>query len=154
VNKRRKDEQACMISLNPVQKVFAGHPTYLNWKYSDSQGVFYPPNVDLLIIVSKSTVSATKHEVWFPFELRLEWELKVDVHGLWGSIIRLVHRADKHDGWCFKIRGQYKPSIAKDALEDARGALKDGYIPSVGLRAAVKPWMIAQKKGESRVHST
>jgi hypothetical protein len=77
--------------------------------------------------------------------LRLEWTLKVDIHGFLPRVTRLVARSDKHDGWCFKITGQYEPNHAKDALEDAKLAKRTNKIPSfVGLRAAVKPWMNAQ----------
>jgi hypothetical protein len=75
----------------------------------------------------------------------LQWSLKVDVHGFRRKIARLVSRPDKHQGWCFKIKGQWKPNDAKAALADAKLAGTTDKIPSlVGLRAAAKPWMNAQ----------
>ena len=102
--------------------------------FEDSKGIFYPRNTNLLVVVAKST---DKNELWFSFELRLEWKLKVDIHGFVPRVARLVARADKHDGWCFKIRGQHNPTTAKAALEDAKVAEGSNWIPLfIGLRAA------------------
>jgi hypothetical protein len=77
-----------------------------------------------------------------PFELNLEWTLRVDIHSRLQRILRLVVRPDQHAGWCFQIKGQYKPNTAQYALEDAK---RRDTVPSiVGLHAAVKPWMDAQ----------
>jgi hypothetical protein len=63
--------------------------------FQDKKGIHYPSSIDVIVIVSKT---ANFHrELWFPFELRLDCGLTVDVHGLRSRVNRLVSRADKHD---------------------------------------------------------
>jgi len=139
MNRHMPEERSYKISLNPVQQVLANHPTYLKWKYEDPEGIFYPPNTTLLVIVENST---DDHKLWFPFELILEWKLRVDIHGILDRVVRLVGKPRQHDGWCFQIKGQYNPAVAQAALEDAK---RSDQRPSVvGLHAAVKGWMDAQ----------
>jgi len=134
-------ERSFKISLNPVLTVLAGHPTYLDWKFEDAEGIFYPPCVNVLVIVEKKSMN--KHESWFPFKLNLEWTLRVDIHNRLRSLFRLAARPDPHAGWFFHFKGEYKPTAARHALEDAK---RSGVAPSdVGLHAAVKPWMDAQR---------
>jgi hypothetical protein len=45
--------------------------------FEDLNNVFYPHSIKLLVIIAKST---NKMELWFPFELRLKWTLKVNIH--------------------------------------------------------------------------
>lgn len=98
--------------------------------------------MDVIIIVNKCSDS---HESWFPFELRVQWQFKVDVHGILDRVTRLVARIDKHEGWRFQIKGNYLPAQAKEALDDVQAAEGAGRIPaSVGLRAALKSWMSAK----------
>jgi len=88
-----------------------------------------------------------KDDQCFPFGLRLEKNLKVDVHdpGVLNRIMRLLGVDAKEDCWRFKIKAPYKPKDAKAALEDAEFALTSNKMPSfIGLHAAVKPWMDAQ----------
>ena len=78
----------------------------------------------------------------FPFRLRLEWSLHVDVHGKYNHLVdgfeRLRSWPWAHEGWCFEIGGNYNPGRAREALEDAQ--LRDP--PTfVGLHAAVQPWL-------------
>jgi len=135
-------DTAKLISLNPVRKPFANSPTILNWISKDPNGIFYPQSTNLLVIVKKAT---DKNEIWFPFELRLLWDLKFELRGFRQKVDRWVSRVDKHDGWSFRIAGQYKPADAQKALEDSKHAERNDKIPSlVGLRAAARPWMNAQ----------
>jgi len=49
-------------------------------------------------------------------------------------VTHLVARSDKHDGWCFRIKGQYHSDKAKTVLEDAKLAESTDRIPLlVGL---------------------
>jgi len=142
VDSRIQLNTAKLISLNPVRKSFVDSPTTLNWISEDPHGIFYPRNTNLFVVIKKTT---DKNEIWFPFELRLLWDLKVDIRGFRRRMDRWVSRVDKHDGWSFHIAGQHKPADAQKALEDAKGAERDDKIPSlVGLRAAARPWMGAQ----------
>ncbi|TFK31920.1 hypothetical protein BDQ12DRAFT_744305 [Crucibulum laeve] len=144
VDRRQSDDKRYMISLQRVLVVLDEQPTSLSWKFEGSQGVYYPWSTKLLVVVQKLSEN---NELWFPFELRLQWKFKVEVHGdgLGQSIKRLLARVDKHDGWMFKICGNYEAGVAKDAMEDAKMAAQHEKIPKmVGLRAAVMPWKNAQ----------
>ncbi|KAJ7590141.1 hypothetical protein C8J56DRAFT_589061 [Mycena floridula] len=147
IKKSQDDSVSHTISLHPVRRVLAGHPTYLDWKFEDPSGIFYPPSVDLLIVVTKQQ-DQSGNQTWFLFELRLEWQLKVEVHGInWKGVTRLVERVNKHDGWCFKVEGNYKAELARQALEVARAQLqgrKEGESLTVGLEPAVGPWLKAK----------
>jgi len=89
---------------------------------------------------------------WFPFELRLEWKLRVDVHGQFDALnrVRYMVRPGKHDGWCFHIKGNYNPTVAQTALSAASD--ETGCIsripPGVGLDAAVPAVMKATTRCE------
>ncbi|KAF7980090.1 hypothetical protein HWV62_39898 [Athelia sp. TMB] len=105
--------------------------------FRDPIGVFYPPTMRLLVIVRKRSSPDP-----FPFRLRLEWSLHVDVHGKYNHLVdgfeRLMSWPWAHEGWCFEIAGNFNPDLAQEAFEDAQ--LQDP--PTfVGLHAAVKPWM-------------
>jgi hypothetical protein len=114
-------------------------------KYQDanSNGIFYPSSTDLIVIVERTD---GPHINCFPFELRLEWKLRVDVHcqSERFRFTRYVGRADPHgaephDGWCFHIKANYNPTMAEAALADSLD--KNGNItripPGVGLDAAI-----------------
>lgn len=106
--------------------------------------MYYPETVSVIVMVDKWTDEFIPG--WFPFLLNLDWKLRVDIHGrdISGTMKRFVANASKHDGWCFKIKGNYEPQLAKAALEDA---LKNQDEPSlVGLRVAAKAWREASQK--------
>jgi hypothetical protein len=108
-------------------------------KYKDPEGIFYPPDINPLIIVEKLT---DDHELWFPFELTLEWQLRVNIHSIWDRVVWcFMGKPHQHDGWCFQIKGQY-PTVAQAALEDAKQTDKRPSI--ISLHAAVKGWMDTQ----------
>ncbi|KAF7973129.1 hypothetical protein HWV62_16170 [Athelia sp. TMB] len=125
------------ISLASTQDALKNLPTSLHWLFRDPIGVFYPPTMRLLVIVRKRSSPDP-----FPFRLRLEWSLHVDVHGKYNHLVdgfeRLMSWPWAHEGWCFEIAGNFNPDLAQEAFEDAQ--LQDP--PTfVGLHAAVKPWM-------------
>lgn len=107
-------------------------------KFEDKNNIFYPPSTNLLIIV-KSDVDA---EAWFPFELRIHWELCVNVHDnpFMQSIVKFVARIGQHEGWCFKIRGEYEPALAQEAMDKAQNLEET----KVGLHEAIRPWQKAR----------
>ena len=70
-----------------------------------------------------------KIKLWFPFELRLKWTLKVDIHCFLSCVTCHLARSDKYNGWCFKIKGQYHLDKVKTALEDAKLAKSTDRIP-------------------------
>jgi len=112
-------------------------------EFKDSNGVFYPRTTKLLVIVAKQSNGNRRS---FPFELRIEKEMKVTIHhfGMLDRIARLLAGPKTYDSWCFKIKAPYSPSAAQEALYDARRAHNNNISPSiVGLHAAVKPWMNA-----------
>ncbi|KAF7983547.1 hypothetical protein HWV62_21120 [Athelia sp. TMB] len=51
-------------------------------------------------------------------------------------IDRLMSTSRTHEGWCFKVDGQYEPHLAKAAYKDA--SKKDQIPTIVGLNAAIK----------------
>jgi hypothetical protein len=112
-------------------------------EFKDSKGIFYPSTTKLLVIVAKHPDGPRKS---FPFELRLEKEMRVAVHhiGMVARVTRFLERPKTADSWCFKIKAPYSPCCAKEALADAQHADSNKQLPSiVGLHAAAKPWMDA-----------
>lgn len=114
-------------------------------EFKDSNGIFYPRTTKLLVIVAKPHHPEGRRRS-FPFELRLEKEMRVAIHhvSIINRIMRFLETYQKDDSWCFKIHAPYNATAAKEALADARYA--DGYKKSpsiVGLHAAAKPWMDA-----------
>lgn len=107
-------------------------------KFEDPRGVFYPTSMSLLVIVEKSTIDFDPP--WFPFQLTLDWRLRIDVHSILQRFLRLVAIPHKHDGWRFQVRGNYKPEKAAAALDDARSSKIPSYV---GLNAAAKAWLDA-----------
>ena len=103
--------------------------------------------MNLLVVVEKPIASPT--ETWFRFELRLELGLQVDIHPslrdrLFQPVLRLMARSPPHKGWCFQIKGNYKPRFAQTAL--ARATNEDGELqipPDIGLNAAAARWLEA-----------
>jgi hypothetical protein len=74
------------------------------------------------------------------------------LHGLRGRVSRLISRVDKHEVWCFQIKGNFVPDKAKAALHNAQVAEDTGQIPDVvGLHAAVRQWALARSP-DSEVH--
>jgi hypothetical protein len=92
--------------------------------------------MDLLVIVENSTLT---HERYFPFELRLEYNLTVDIHSHVDKLVRLATgRRSDHKGWYFNIQGKYRSSEAEEALRKAKEDSE-----TIGLHAALKEWLIA-----------
>ena len=116
--------------------------TLFNRKFEDAKGIFYPPCVNLLVIVEKRPTN--KRESWFPFKLNLEWTLKVGIHKHFQSPFDLEPWPDRHAGWCFQIKGEWEPNTAQRAIEDAKTS--DAMLSVVGLHAAVKAWICAQSR--------
>lgn len=115
--------------------------TFSRRKFVNKNGLFYPPNINLLVVVEKNTDDILLER--FPFQLTLDWNLKVDIHenALKRTFTRLVNKAEKHEGWKFKIKSNYNPKLAQAALDDA---IKNPEAPShVGLYAAAKSWRAA-----------
>ncbi|KAF7974386.1 hypothetical protein HWV62_12216 [Athelia sp. TMB] len=138
--KHSDDDHLCQISLHPAKRTIENHPTYLRWNFKDEKGVFYPQNVKLLVVVEKCTDDPRP---WFPFQLTLDWKLRVDVHGkvIKQKIRRFVAAQSKHDGWRFEIKGLYNPQLAEEAWTDAH----ENKIPThVGLHPAAKAWLEAR----------
>jgi hypothetical protein len=122
-------------------------------KFANSQGIFYPESTNLMVIVERTD---GPHNNWFPFELRLEWKLRVDVHQpimarqsespkfFKRYVGKAAQGAAPHQGWCFHIKGNYNATLAEAALRNALD--KDGNItkipPNIGLQAAVPACMI------------
>ncbi|KAF7980423.1 hypothetical protein HWV62_38252 [Athelia sp. TMB] len=140
VNKHYSDNKSYKISLDSKQIALEAHPTSLHWKFNDPNGLFYPPSMSLLVIVEKPTPAPA----WFSFNLKLNWQLHVDLHNslqqFVGGIQRLVAKPHAHEGWRFRIEGKYNSQAAKAALRDA---LNQDPPALVGLNAAARPWMAA-----------
>jgi len=132
----RSYEDTRWISLSSVQTIQENQPPSVDWHFKDENGIYYPQSIKLLIIVMKK---AEGHEAWFPFQLRLSWNLYVDTCR--GSLFsRLVNRLGKHDGWKFDIKGRYQQKIAEEALEDVKH-LNDGNAKTLGLKAAARIYL-------------
>ena len=124
-----------------------------NRSFEDPHGIFYPKTTRVLVITAKNI---SGEEISFPFQLRLERTMKVDIHDppVLGRVMSFRGKPEKDDCWCFNIRAPYKAGVAKDALEDVIRAEDNKEIPSVvGLRAAAKPWIDAQGKWVS-IHTS
>ncbi|KAF7974396.1 hypothetical protein HWV62_12236 [Athelia sp. TMB] len=159
VNKHYSDNKSYKISLDSKQSFRS--PPYIpalvgaqicaqirsvqRWlnaarKFNDPNGLFYPPSMSLLVIVEKPTPAPA----WFSFNLKLNWQLHVDLHNslqqFVGGIQRLVAKPHAHEGWRFRIEGKYNSQAAKAALRDA---LNQDPPALVGLNAAARPWMAA-----------
>lgn len=130
---------ASTISLTPVLIALDGRPTQLQWRYEDKNGIFYPTQIDLLIVVATATFTSARH---FPFQLHLENTLTVDIHSRLDKFVRLITRRSEHDhgGWLFRIKSKYKPSEAEKALRKAEGDPN-----SIGLHPSVAQWLTIQR---------
>jgi hypothetical protein len=117
-------------------------PINPNRRFEDEYGVFYPSDIDLLVLVENTTPTP---ESSFPFELRLEHNLTVDIHRLYEGIFKFVRmvagRRSKHEEWFFNIRGKYKSSEAEEALRKAKENPE-----TIGLHAALKEWLAATQQ--------
>jgi len=140
VDKRSETVRWDWISLEGVKDKWANDPTTLRWEYKDKNGVYYPSQLKLLIVVTKTVTK--DHETWFPLQLILQCELLVDIHG--HSIIPKLQRliaklqAPNNKGWCFNIRGAYQSDRAERALENALHSKESKQAPSdVGLYPAI-----------------
>lgn len=116
-----------------------------------NRNFFYPKAVELLVVVDKPSMPGADPEEWFPFELRLNKELKVSTHGALDRIRSFVAARSQHDGWCFQISGQWNSDIARKFVDDLEKVDYDfeKVQSSIGLRAAVKSWNKA-KGGSTR----
>jgi hypothetical protein len=109
--------------------------------YEDEHGIFYPKEIDLLVIVQTKKFAPGSS---FPFQLHLESDITVDVHTSRFNISEIVRlyteRRPGHKGWVFNIRGKFEPSLAKDAL---RRAKEDSN--TIGLSPPMREWRDRQK---------
>ncbi|KAJ7590299.1 hypothetical protein C8J56DRAFT_1048463 [Mycena floridula] len=135
------------ISLSPVCHELNGRPTYLDWVYKDPKGVYYPEAVDVLVIVTRGPKT---DELSFPFQLVLGGNLKVDIHqnGLQRTMSMLAITEKKHEGWFFKIREPYEPSVCEKVLKSVRAKEQSAGPPEVGLQDALKQWLTALCPGQ------
>ena len=104
---------------------------------------FYPKAVELLVVVDKPGMPGADLEDWFPFELKLNKELKVTTHGTLDRIRNFVTTiGSQHDGWCFQINGPWRSTIAEKFILDLEKAGDDfdQVQTHIGLRAAVRSW--------------
>jgi hypothetical protein len=128
------DDQPKMISLSSIRLPLAGQPRCLQWyelgnqlqgsslthdnrTFEDPHGIFYPKTTKVLVIAAKNISGKEKS---FPFQLRLEGTMRVDIHNppVINPIASFMGKPEKDDCWCFNIRAPYKVGVAKDALED------------------------------------
>jgi len=147
VNTQREHDRTFVVSLRPRLTKLGTDPSCLVWEFEDSnaRGVYYPPDMKLLVVVEKPPASST--ETWFSFELRLELDLQVDIHNsykdkLLQPFLRLMARSPPHKGWCFRIKGNFHPELAQAAL--ANSMSEDGELhipPGIGLNAAASNWL-------------
>ncbi|KAJ7590300.1 hypothetical protein C8J56DRAFT_937281, partial [Mycena floridula] len=140
LKKSEKARNYHTISLNPVRQELDGRPTHLDWVYKDPKGVYYPEVVDVLVIVTRGPGT---DKLSFPFQLVLGWNLKVDIHqsGLQRTLKKFVITKKKHEGWSFKIRAAYKPSLCEKMLESVRNSEQSAGLLEVGLQKAMKHWL-------------
>ena len=126
-------------SFKPV-KIYS---TY-DRKFADEHGIYYPSSLKVLIITSKQNPGHS--ETSFPYQLRINWDLFVDIHhpGILDRVLRLVAKVNKHEGWSFQINGKYQPDAAMDALENAQATSNKGY-KDIGLYPAMQNWKRAPK---------
>lgn len=157
VNKEQSDNKLHLVSLLSHRYELEHQPTRLEWynvihmylessthrfmyrHFADTKGIYYPSSIGLLVIVQKES---DEHELWFPFQLRLDWQLKVEVHStVLQTILRYIGKIGKHEGWKFDINGNYNHEKAKEVLEQVRDGEE---LRTVGLMAAARAWVAAQ----------
>jgi len=121
-------------------------------KYESEKGIYYPPNIQLLIKVKKYITSSQET---FPFRLILQGELLVRLHGEKDVLRRGARRLlgvvfGKPAGWYFRIEKNYKAQFAKDALKEAKEQEEGnrGHPTKYGLHAASKSWLDAKAKAK------
>ncbi|THU94538.1 hypothetical protein K435DRAFT_860416 [Dendrothele bispora CBS 962.96] len=146
--KHQNIDQSYHISLKSTWADIANAPRHIEWTYEDQHGVFYPRTIRLLVIVNKANHSGT-----FPFDLILKKDLIVELHGIWDAVSRLVAKPMNHEGWRFRIKGNYKKELARAALDEARKTESSGisHPTSYGLHAGAKSWIMAQTTAEGFV---
>lgn len=107
--------------------------------------------MELLVIIDKPGTPGTDPEEWFSFELKLNRELKVSIHGAMDRVRKFVPFKAEHEGWSFQINGQWNSEVAKKFFDDLDDVGNDFYKvdSTIGLRAAVKRWQSA-KGGSTR----
>ncbi|THU81059.1 hypothetical protein K435DRAFT_972486 [Dendrothele bispora CBS 962.96] len=144
------DKSYC-ISLKSTKFEPANAPRTIQWTYEDQNAVFYPHTIQLLVIVNKIDRSSTS--VLFPFDLTLKKDLVVELHshylrGIWDSVVRLIGKPMNHEGWRFRIKGNYKCELVKAALHEARNIdLSQSHPTLYGLHAGATSWIRAQTTG-------
>lgn len=122
--------------------------------FGDEAGIFYPHSILLLV-----TVKCTTSQLWFPFSLKIQPHLQVDLHS--GSISnmfrRMVGKPHGKDDWTLPIQGNYQVDKVKKVLTYYNSAEGDG-SPSgedeaIGLNAAATAYLEA-RKGASKKKSS
>lgn len=118
--------------------------TYGLRSFKDPEGVYYPSQTKMLVVVSKETKA-----MWFPFTLRVlnSLQIKRKPLDLKARIFRTASRAMSGQfgsdlpgstDWAFKINGRYKDYVSAEALRDSMDAVKTNRAPLyLGLRAAI-----------------
>ncbi|KAF5360027.1 hypothetical protein D9758_007549 [Tetrapyrgos nigripes] len=131
---------------------------FVRWIYDNPEGVYYPREVKLLLIVQRGHKEDDSESASFPFQLILQPALSVDLYDhiprkMWNAFRRYVGKDRNHRGWKFELKGPFKPALARDAeleadrFEDTQAGTsseqtKSGtFIPTrYGLHAAAKSW--------------
>ncbi|KAF9526306.1 hypothetical protein CPB83DRAFT_896305 [Crepidotus variabilis] len=140
IKKARSDDKPSVISLQAKNDQDA--TPRISWHYEDRDKSRYPGVVDVLLVVENPSAG---NSAFFEFKLQLTKDLKVDVHGpKWERFTdpmnRWVGLPDAGtDGWNFKVRGAYKPELAKQALSN----MTNEAPPAIGLKAAAKSMLAA-----------
>jgi hypothetical protein len=143
--KTKLGDIAYCISLSGVRKPkMEKKDPIIEWRFKDPEGVYYPSQTKMLVVASKETEA-----LWFPLTLRVLSSLQIKRKPL-ALKSRFLHTASRATSgqigseqpgsgdWVFKINGQYKESIAREALRDSMEAAETNRAPLyLGLRAAV-----------------
>jgi len=134
-SKKSAGLSVCMIYLTPTRMPkMAAHLPSMKWEFKDKHGIYFPSTTKILVVIEKQTTDPT-----FAFDMHLTQDVLVDIHTGWFAR-RLKPRNERpKQGWSFKIKGNYKSSAAKQALEDAKEAEAKNvpHVPKFyGIRAA------------------
>jgi len=122
-------------------------PPVIDWTFSDQEGIYYPAQTKVLIVVSTETDAP-----WFPFTLRVMGDFRVRFSrksSHWGipfaSRTHSGHSGSDTNNRDFKIQGEYRPHVAAEVLRDALQAAETNRTPRyIGLKAAVVGYLTVQ----------
>ncbi|KZP16983.1 hypothetical protein FIBSPDRAFT_894567 [Athelia psychrophila] len=133
-DKHHSDNKSYRIGLDPLRETIDKPPAILSWVFTNTHSMYSPMCMKLLVLVEKPTPNPT----WFPFSLRLDENMKIEVHNASALSVGCRRLVGKPPGdWRFKIEGRYKQEDTKKALSDA----EEHNPPTiVGLDATVKSW--------------